>query len=322
LSSDHPKAATIHSKVTISEFQRPARSEVIMKTKPSLMGLQYHELLEAAPDAMVVVNAAGEIVLLNVQAERQLGFNRDEMLGQPVKRIIPEGFAERLIADSARSAAEALAQQIGTGIELSARRKNASEFPIEMMLSPLESAEGIMVMAAIRDISRRKAAEKHLGQMGGRYRGLLEAAPDAMVVVNKVGEIVLVNVQAEKRFGYTRDELIGQGVTGSGSSAKIDAAALAPGAYELKGHVSDGDRPGENADCTAAFTVKAFEAPTVGCLADPSSVLSGASTTITATGTSPQNRPLNIQLQLNLGVGERKRLDDYSVDFRCAGGSP
>jgi PAS domain S-box-containing protein len=183
----------------------------ISETKES--GAKYRGLLEAAPDAMVVVNTAGEIVLLNVQAEKQLGYHRDELVGQPVTNIIPEGFAERLIADGTRTAAEALAQQIGTGIELIARRKDGSEFPIEIMLSPLESAEGTLVTAAIRDISVRKAAEKRLGQMEGRYRGLLEAAPDAMVVVNTAGEIVLLNVQAEKQLGYHRDELVGQPVT-------------------------------------------------------------------------------------------------------------
>jgi PAS domain S-box-containing protein len=173
---------------------------------------KYRGLLEAAPDAMVVVNQRGEIVLLNVQAEKQFGYSRDELVGQKVKNIIPEGFAERLIADATRSTAEALAQQMGMGIELSGRRKDGSEFPIEIMLSPLESAEGILVTAAIRDISVRQAAEKHLVQMESRYRGLLEAAPDAMVVVNQGGEIVLVNVQAEKQFGYSRDELVGQKV--------------------------------------------------------------------------------------------------------------
>jgi PAS domain S-box-containing protein len=171
---------------------------------------RYRGLLEAAPDAMVVVNQAGEIVLLNLQAEKQFGYRRDELVGQRVKNIIPEGFAERLVADDLRSAEDALAQQIGTGIELIARRKDASEFPIEIMLSPLESTEGILVTAAIRNISVRKDAERHLAQMEGRYRGLLEAAPDAMVVVNQGGEIVLLNVQAEKQFGYRRDELIGQ----------------------------------------------------------------------------------------------------------------
>jgi PAS domain S-box-containing protein len=125
---------------------------------------KYRGLLEAAPDAMVVVNQSGEIVLLNVQAEKQFGYRRDELLGQRVKNIIPEGFAERLVADALRSDEDALAQQIGTGIELCARRKDGSEFPIEIMLSPLESAEGILVTAAIRDITRRKRSEAYLLQ--------------------------------------------------------------------------------------------------------------------------------------------------------------
>jgi PAS domain S-box-containing protein len=175
-------------------------------------GTKYRGLLEAAPDAMIVVNPSGEIVLLNLQAEKQFGYRRDELLGQQVKNIIPEGFAERLIADGLRSAEDARAQQIGAGIELTARRKDGSEFPIEIMLSPLESAEGVLVTAAIRNISVRRDAEQHLAQMEGRYRGLLEAAPDAMVVVNPKGEIVLLNLQAEKQFGYRRDELLGQQV--------------------------------------------------------------------------------------------------------------
>jgi PAS domain S-box-containing protein len=128
---------------------------------------RYRGLLEAAPDAMVVVNQAGEIVLLNLQAEKQFGYQRDELLGQAVTNIIPEGFAERLIADDLRSAAEALAQHIGTGIELSARRKDGTRFPIEIMLSPLENADGILVTAAIRNITVRKAAEAHLAKMEG-----------------------------------------------------------------------------------------------------------------------------------------------------------
>jgi PAS domain S-box-containing protein len=131
---------------------------------------KYRGLLEAAPDAMVVVNSAGEIVLLNVQAEKQLGYRRDELVGQKVKNIIPEGFAERLIADGTRTAAEALAQQIGTGIELIARRKDGSDFPIEIMLSPLESTEGILVTAAIRDITERKKSEQHLVKTVGELK--------------------------------------------------------------------------------------------------------------------------------------------------------
>jgi len=219
------------------------------------MESRYRGLLEAAPDAMVVVNQGGEIVLLNVQAEKQFGYRRDELVGQKVKNIIPQGFAERLISDATRSAADALAQQIGMGIELIARRKDGSEFPIEIMLSPLESAEGILVTAAIRNISVRKAAEEHLVQMESRYRGLLEAAPDAMVVVNQGGEIVLVNVQAEKQFGYRRDELVGQRVKNiipegfaerliaDGTRSAADALAQQIGmGIELSGRRKDGSR--------------------------------------------------------------------------------
>jgi PAS domain S-box-containing protein len=142
------------------ENVKRGRAEVTLRD----MEGRYRGLLEAAPDAMVVVNQSGEIVLLNVQAEKQFGYRRDELVGQQVKNIIPEGFAERLIADGTRSAAEALAQQIGTGIELSGRRKDRSEFPIEIMLSPLESADGTVVTAAIRNITVRKKADLQLVQ--------------------------------------------------------------------------------------------------------------------------------------------------------------
>jgi PAS domain S-box-containing protein len=177
------------------------------------MEAKYRGLLEAAPDAMVVVNARGEIVLLNLQAEKEFGYRRDELLGQKVTNIIPDGFAERLRADGLRSPADALAQQIGTGIELVGRRKDGAAFPIELMLSPLESAEGILVTAAIRDISVRKATEKHLSQMESRNRKLLESAPDAIVIMDRSGEIVLVNAQTEALFGHARADLLGQKIT-------------------------------------------------------------------------------------------------------------
>src|ERR1700680_1750891 len=103
------------------------------ETHLAQMEARYRGLLEAAPDAMVVVNQGGEIILLNLQAEKEFGYRRDELLGQKVTNIIPEGFAERLIADGLRSAEDALAQQIGTGIELIGRRKDASAVPVEVV---------------------------------------------------------------------------------------------------------------------------------------------------------------------------------------------
>jgi PAS domain S-box-containing protein len=175
--------------------------------------VQYRALMDAAPDAMVVVNESGAIVLLNRQAEKQFGYRRGELLGQMVTRIVPNGFTERLLADGLRTAEEALAQQIGTGIELNGCRRDGTEFPIEIMLSPLRTAEGVLVTAAIRNISVRKHVELYLAQMESRYRGLLEAAPDGMIVADTNGCIVLLNLQAEKQFGYRRDELLGQPMT-------------------------------------------------------------------------------------------------------------
>jgi PAS domain S-box-containing protein len=167
---------------------------------------KYRGLLEAAPDAMVVVNQGGEIVLLNLQAERQFGYRRDELLGQKVTNIIPEGFAERVLADGLRSAEDALAQQIGTGIELIGRRKDGSEFPIELMLSPLKSAEGILVTTAIRDITERKDAEEALLASEERLRTTIDAAEMGTWFWNLGTDEVSCSEQFRTIFGLTSDD--------------------------------------------------------------------------------------------------------------------
>jgi PAS domain S-box-containing protein len=175
---------------------------------------RYRGLLEAAPDAMVVVNGAGGIVLLNLQAEKQFGYHRDELVGQQVKNIIPEGFAERLIADDLRSAADALAQQIGTGIELVGRRKDGTQFPIEIMLSPLEVADGILVTAAIRDISVRKLSESRLLQMeklesiGRLAGGIAHDFNNMLFVIHGYTELLTEDLASRNRASLDPDSVL------------------------------------------------------------------------------------------------------------------
>ena len=172
------------------------------------MEARYRGLLEAAPDAMVVVNQGGKIVLLNLQAEKEFGYRRDELVGQKVTNIIPEGFAERLVADGLRTAADALAQQIGTGIELTARRKDGSEFPIEIMLSPLDGVDEILVTAAIRDITERKRREYDLSFLAA----VVESSPDAIISLTPGGIVLTWNHGAERIFGYSAAEATGRSI--------------------------------------------------------------------------------------------------------------
>jgi two-component system, cell cycle sensor histidine kinase and response regulator CckA len=168
----------------------------------------YRGLLEAAPDAMVVVNQRGEIVLLNLQAEKQFGYHRDELIGQVVKNIIPQGFAERVIADGTRTAAAAVAQQIGMGIELIGRRKDRSEFPIEIMLSPLDGVDGVLVTAAIRDITERKKREYDMSCLVA----VVESSHDAIISLTPEGIVLSWNHGAERIYGYPAAETVGRSI--------------------------------------------------------------------------------------------------------------
>jgi PAS domain S-box-containing protein len=168
-------------------------------------GATYRALLDAAPDAIVGVDQAGGIALVNDQAERLFGYDRDELLGQPVELLVPEMVRKVHPVWRRQYLADPQPRPMGAGTELAGRRKDGSEFPAEISLSAIDTRAGVLVSAAIRDVTDRKRAD-------AKFRGLLEAAPDAIVGVDAFGRIALVNAQAERLFGYRRAELVGQPV--------------------------------------------------------------------------------------------------------------
>ena len=209
----HKNGAAVQSVVTMRRVDPPSGDSYLVVSTQDVTTLRrlerqdvdenlFRNLLEAAPDAIVIVNGDGDIHLVNGQTEKLFGYQRDDLIGHPVEMLVPPRFRAPHTPDQRSHFADPRARAIGAGMELCGQRKDGSEFPIEVNLAPLRSGNVTLISGAIRDLTGRKKAEE-------KFRGLLESAPDAMVIVNAQGLIVLVNAQTEKLFGYSRDVLVG-----------------------------------------------------------------------------------------------------------------
>ena len=166
---------------------------------------RFHGVLDLLPDPLVVVNTNGCIVLVNDQASRMFGYTRGALVGRQIEILLPERYRDVHVQHRTEYVARPRTRSMGVGMQLFAQCADGVEIPVEVSLSPMEVGGSQFVLSAIRDIRDRRTAE-------AKFRGLLESAPDAVVIVDRSGLITLVNSQAERLFGYDRSELLGRGI--------------------------------------------------------------------------------------------------------------
>ena len=170
-------------------------------------------MVEFAPNALIMVAASGVIVTVNAEAERIFGYSRTELLGRPVEILLPERFRARHPELRGAFFAAPSARPMGAGRDLYGLKKNGQEFPIEIGLNPIKTGDGLVVMASVIDITERKASELALRESEYRARSLaaiVESSGDAIISLFLDGRVATWNKAAERMFGYTAAEMIGQ----------------------------------------------------------------------------------------------------------------
>jgi hypothetical protein len=161
--------------------------------------------VESSPSGLLMIDSTGGIVLVNREVERLFGYPREELLGKSVEKLVPERFRGSHPEYRAGFFARPSVRSMGAGRELYGLRKDGSEVPVEIGLTPVATEEGLFVISSVVDISARKQAEV-------RFRAAVESSPNGVVMIDEEGSILLVNREVERMFGYERQELLGSSI--------------------------------------------------------------------------------------------------------------
>ena len=167
---------------------------------------RFQTLLEAAPDGMVIVDQRHTIILVNSAAERIFGYTRAELIGRPIETLVPEGLRERHVPRRDNYLQSPMAREMGAVLDLTAQDKHGRVFPAEVSLSPHTTPDGVVVMAAVRDITERRKAENEIRQLSMA----VDQSPISVVITDSQGRIEYANPKFEQVTGYTVQEALGK----------------------------------------------------------------------------------------------------------------
>ena len=171
---------------------------------------RFRQVIEGAPNGMVMVDQTGKIALVNAQIEKSFGYSREELLGRPIEMLVPARFHAHHVAYRDGFIHNPTSRPMGAGRDLYGLRKDGSEFPVEIGLNPLETEQGTVVLGTIVDITERKQAEEALRRSKEQLAGVIGSAMDAIITVDDQQVIVLFNSAAERMFLFPAEDAIGQ----------------------------------------------------------------------------------------------------------------